>query len=66
MVETEKVNKSLPNIPTDNAHDLNQLNYTESILIGDKNLTIQLEEINQNILAKEGRLNSCRDRVKQF
>ena len=30
------------------------------------NFTIQLEEINQKILAKEGRLKRYRDRVKQY
>ena len=29
-------------------------------------LTIQLEEINQKVLAKEGRLNRYRQRVKQY
>ena len=36
-VETENVNKLIPNIPTGNITELNELSYTEAKLVCDKN-----------------------------
>ena len=119
-VETEKVNKLLPNIPTSNITKLNVLTYAEPKLVSDKigvpqrnpnrntksglkirlegqvktprqqakvlekqnevmicwdektktnqqiSLTMQLEDINQKILTKYGKIKRYRDWVNQY
>ena len=77
-IETNKINHILPYIPTTNITELNELIYAGAKLVCERRWnkrekekvntgknTVQLEKINQKVLAKEERLKRYRQRIKQ-